>query len=184
MELEHRVEALEREIADLKQDIRGTLLDVQKCLSEKPLSPSQWRKRAWVLALLNVLLAITLFTNIRVYAPAAPSESSSPWEAVLRESWIGIAFVWLIFQIYPLALLLDHENAQIRRIAWRNAITLILSSPGLIAALTAMVLLTAVISKLLPSLWFVIVGALVVIACFNLVGHLRHRGQARSNKET
>jgi MFS superfamily sulfate permease-like transporter len=36
----------------LKGEIRGTLLDVQESLAEKPASPSRWRKRAWVLALL------------------------------------------------------------------------------------------------------------------------------------
>ena len=68
MELEQRIETLESEVEILKGEIRRTLLDVQKSLPERPASPSRWRKRAWGLALLNLLLAIVLFTNIRFYA--------------------------------------------------------------------------------------------------------------------
>ena len=117
MELEHRVEMLEREITVLKRDLRERLLDVQRCLSEETLSPSRRRKKAWALALLNILLAITL------------------------------------------ALLLDHDDRQRRRANWRNAATLLLSGPGLV---------TAVITMLLPSLWFVIVLTALVIASVNV----------------
>lgn len=172
MELEQRVEALERELRILKGEIRGTLLDVQENLSEKPASPSRWRKRAWVLALLNLLLAIVLFTNIRFYTPEpAPGGGSllDPW---LQAFWVALAFVWLLLQLYPLALLLDQEEPRARDAAWRNAGALFLSNPGLTLALTLSVLAVAIISMLFPSLWLVVVVALFAVVCVNAVGKL------------
>ncbi len=168
VELEQRVETLEREVETLKGEIRGTLLDVRASLSEKPPSPARWRDRAWVLALLNVLLAIVLFTNIRFYTPGDGS-LLSPW---LQAFWVALAFVWLLLQMYPLALLLDQEEEQAREVAWRNAAAIFASSPGLTLALTLVVLVVAVISALFPSLWLVLMVALLAVVCVNAVGHL------------
>ena len=172
MELEQRVEALERELRILKGEIRGTLLDVQESLAEKPASPSRWRKRAWVLALLNLLLSIVLFTNIRLYTPdPAPGGDSlvDPW---LQAFWVALAFVWLLLQMYPLALLLDQEEPVARDAAWRNAGALFRSNPGLTLALTLVVLVVAVASVLFPSLWFILTLALLAVVCFNAAGPL------------
>ncbi len=167
MELEQRVEALERELRILKGDIRGTLLDVQDSLAEKPASPSRWRKRAWVLALLNLLLSIVLFTNIRFYtSEPAPGGGSllDPW---LQASWVALAFVWLLLQMYPLALLLDQEEPVARDAAWRNAGARFRSNPGLTLALTVVVLVVAVASVLFPSLWVILTVALLAVVGVN-----------------
>lgn len=173
MELEQRVETLEREMDVLKGDIRGTLLDVQENLPEKPPSPSRWQKRAWGLALLNVLLALTLFTNVRFYTSDAPLDVTSaflvPW---LRGFWVALAFVWLLLQMYPLALLLDQEEKQPREAAWRNTVKVFASNPGLTLALTALVLVVAVVSMLFPSLWFVITAVLLIVVCVGGVGSM------------
>ena len=172
MELEQRVETLEHELKILKGEIRGTLLDVQENLSEKPASPSRWRKRAWVLALLNLLLSIVLFTNIRFYTlDPAPGGGSllDPW---LQAFWVALAFVWLLLQLYPLALLLDQEEPRARDAAWRNAGALFRSNPGLTLALTLVILVVAVVSVLFPSLWFVLTVALLAVVCFNAAGPL------------
>ena len=172
MELERRVETLERELRILKGEIRGTLLDVQESLAEKPANPSRWRKRAWVLALLNLLLSIVLFTNIRLYTPdPAPGGGSlvDPW---LQAFWVALAFVWLLLQMYPLALLLEQEEPVARDAAWRNAGALFRSNPGLTLALTVVVLVVAVASVLFPSLWFVLTVALLAVVCLNAAGPL------------
>ena len=167
MELEQRVEILEREIDVLKGEIQQTLLAVQANLSDKPESRSRWRRRAWVLALLNILLSITLFTNIRFYTSDTPSgvgPALVPW---LRGFWVALAFVWLLLQMYPLALLLDQEEGQSREVAWRNAAAFFASNPGLTLALTVVVLVTAVISALFPSFWFVTIVVLVAVVGVN-----------------
>ncbi len=169
MEMEHRVERLEHDVDILKEDIEQTLLDVRDNLSEKLARPLQWQKRAWGLASLNVLLALTLFTNVRFYTASTPAGVSlilAPWVRVL---WMGMAFFWLILQMYPLALLLEQEEKQVREAAWRNAIKIFASNPGLTLALALAVLGVAVVSMLFPSLWFVVVGATFAVVCVNSV---------------
>ena len=176
MELQHRVETLEHEMEVLKGEIRGTLLDVQQNLSEKPVppTPSQWQKRAWGLALLNVLLAVTLFTNIRFYtSDDDPFGIGSPLSGWLQAFWVTLAFVWLILQMYPLALLLDQEGKQSREVAWRNAAALFMSNPGQTLALTLFVLAVAVVSMLFPAAWFLVTLALLVIVCINMARQAR-----------
>ena len=176
MELEHRVEMLEREMELLKKEIQATLLNVQKSLAEEPVnklsSPVRWRKRAWVLALLNVLVAITLFTNIRFYASDTPAGASSLLEPWLRAFWVVLMFVWLTLQLYPLALLLERENKRSREAAWRNVGAILFFSPGLTIALTLLVLAVAAISMLIPSLWLVAMAVLFAGACANAVEYL------------
>ncbi len=173
MEQEHRIEKLEHELAILKEDLQGTLLAIQKSLPEKPDSPSRWQKRAWVLALLNILLAITLFTNIRFYTPdGSPPGTSSllgPW---LQAFWVALAFLWLILQMYPLALLLDQENDRSREAALRQAASLFKSNPGLTLALTLLVLVVTVASVLFPSLWLMLMAVLLVVVCVDAARYL------------
>jgi hypothetical protein len=184
VELEHRVETLEHEMEVLRKEIRGTLLDVQQSLSEKPATPSRWQKRAWGLALLNVLLAVTLFTNIRFYtSDDTPFGIGSPLSGWLQAFWMALAFVWLILQMYPLALLLDQESKRSREMAWHNAAALFASNPGLTLALTLFVLAIAVVSMLFPAAWFLITLALLAIVCINMARHglaPSHSGHRRS----
>ncbi len=172
MELENRMENLEREVAVLKGDIQATLVTVQESLSKKPQASSQWQKKAWVLALLNLLLAITLFTNIRFYVSDALAVSGSLFEPWLRAFWVALAFLWLLLQMYPLALLLEQENERPRKVAWRNAVALFVSNPKLIFVVTLVVLAIALVSMLFPSLWFVVTATLLVVVCVNVIGQL------------
>jgi hypothetical protein len=181
-ELEQRLESLEKEVGLLKGEIQETLLNVQKSLSPQPTRPPRWQKRAWGLALLNVLLAITLFTNIRFYtSDGGLLGGDSTLGAWLRGFWIALAFLWLLLQMYPLALLLDQEDEQSREMAWRKAAAIFRSNPGLTLALTLLVLVVAVISMLFPSLWLVLPVVLFAVACVNMAGHLlqSHRQRPR-----
>jgi len=187
MELEHRVERIEQELGVLKRDLQGTLLEIQRSMSRRPADPSRWRKRAWVLALLNMLLAITLFTNVRFYTSDPSSSGSSPllgpW---LRALWETLAFLWLILQMYPLALLLGQEEEQVQDMAWRNAAALFASSPALALAVGMGVLLLSVVSVLFPSLWLVVMVVLFGFICGGAVRCLlrssRQRGETREGK--
>jgi len=154
MELEQRVETLEHEMDTLKSDIRRVLLTVQDELSREPISAPGWRRRAWVLALLNMLVATTLFINIHFCSSDnIPFEISSTWMLLLRASWVAMAFLWLILQMYPLALLLEQESQGLWVIL-SKAIVLFIDRPGLTFLLILLVLAVAGISALLPVLWF------------------------------
>jgi hypothetical protein len=172
MELDQRVEALERKVAALEEEIRETLLDVQESLSKKPAgpSPARWQKKAWVLALLNLLLAIVLFTNIRLYTPEPSLEGNPLLSSWLHALWVALAFVWLILQMYPLGLLLDQEDSQSRKMAGRNAVALFKSNPRLTLIATMSALVMAVVSALFPSLWLVVMAILAITLCANGVG--------------
>lgn len=165
MGLEHKVDQLEQELAVLKEEIEGTLLAIRKVVSAGLAAPAGWRKRAWVLALLNVLVATTLFTNIRWFAPGSAAPVGTPLGPWLRATWVALAFVWLILQMYPLVLLLGQEGTRPREVAWRHAAAFFRSSPGLTMALTLLVLAIAVISMLFPLLWLLATAGLFGIVC-------------------
>ena len=188
MELEHRVKTLEHELDNLKSEIRRMLLGIQESLSEEPVGASGWRKRAWGLALLNILAAITLFTNVHFYTPGNVSieisPTLSPW---LRALWVAVAFLWLILQMYPLALLLAQEEQRLRGWALRNAIALLTANPGFTVVLALSVLIVALVSVLFPALWFLPTFVLFVFVCSKAVQSLlvlyRQRTQAEGGGE-
>jgi hypothetical protein len=185
MELEQRIETLELEVKTLKDEIHGTLVEIQATLPEKPVNPARWQKRAWVLALLNMLVAVTLFTNIFWYLPdSAPFAINPAWVPWLRASWITIAFVWLLLQMYPLALLLEQDDRQWQGVVWRNAIGFFGAHPGLSLGLTAAVLGVALVNAMFPEVWFVVGLALLIAAIIMVIYRLLelYREQAHAHR--
>jgi hypothetical protein len=165
MEMEQRIETLELEVKTLKNEINKTLVEIQATLPEKPVNPSRWQRKAWALALLNMLVAVTLFTNIYLYLPgSAPFYINPALEAWLRAFWIAVAFMWLLLQMYPLAMLLEQEDHQLQGIVWRNATGYLSAHPGLILGLTLVVLGVALVNSVFPALWFVVGLVLLIIA--------------------
>ncbi len=174
MELEQRVKALEDQVHTLKNEIQGTLADIRVALPEKPATPARWQGKAWLLALLNMLLAVMLFTNIYLYIPTAtPFAMSLVLRSWLRAFWIAVAFAWLLLQMYPLALLLEQENQQWQGLVWRNAVVFLRAHPGLILGLTLVVLVMALLNAVFPAVWFVVglvlLAAVVGLAVWRLV---------------
>jgi hypothetical protein len=172
MELENRVEALERETATLKTEIRQTLLNVQANLVDRQAARSQWQRRAWVLSMLNLLLAIALFANIRFYASGNLPAGDPLLGAWLRALWLALAFLWLLLQMYPLALLLSQGDTASREAAWHNTAKLFVSKPGLTLALTLVVVALSIVSALFPSLWLVVLVALFATVCVSAAAHM------------
>jgi hypothetical protein len=185
MELEDRIEVLEHEVKVLKNDIRKTLVDIQATLPQKPTASAHWQKKAWVLALLNMLVAVTLFTNIYVYLPGGISATVNPvlipW---LRALWIAVAFMWLILQMYPLAMLLEQEDQQWQGVVWRNAVGFFSAHPGLSLGLTVAVLGVALVNAIFPQVWFVVGLALLValagVIVYRLVDFYRKQARAHT----
>ena len=184
MNSEQRLYALEHEVRTLKSEIQQTLVEIQASLPDKPASPVRWQKKAWVLALLNVLMAVTLFANIYLYLPGSASFAIdtvlSPW---LRALWVAIALMWLLLQMYPLALLLEQEDPQWQGIVWRNATTFFRARPGFIVGLTAAVLAVAIVNAVIPMAWLVAALTLFVAVASAAVRHTLdlYRERARAN---
>ncbi|MBI5654016.1 MAG: hypothetical protein HZC40_26745, partial [Chloroflexi bacterium] len=78
--------------------------------------------------------------------------------------WIALAFVWLLLQIYPLALLLEHEDPEWQELAWRNAIGFFRNRPDVLVLLTIVVLVVALVNTVLPAAWLLVMLMLVVAA--------------------
>lgn len=165
MDYEQRIEALEHEVRILKNEIQQTLVEIRETLPEKPASTTRWQKQAWVLALLNLLVAVALFTNIYLYIPGSlPFDLSDTLAAWLRAFWVAIAFIWLLLQMYPLALLLEQEDRQRRRVAWRSVAAYLWARPGSVVALTLVVLIVSIINAVIPAAWLGVALILLLIA--------------------
>jgi hypothetical protein len=163
MDTDQRVEVLEQELKRLKSEIQVTLAAIQQNLPEPAPPPARWHKRAWSLALLNMLLAVALFTNIYFYLPgAAPFDIDPTLAGWLRAFWIAMAFIWLLLQLYPLALLLEQEDRQPQGVVWRNITSLVRTRPSFIVLLTLAVLIVSIINLVVPVVWLIVALILLI----------------------
>jgi len=143
--------------------------------------------KAWGLALLNILVTTIVLTSIRFYTPGnAPFEINPTLSLWIRAFWVVVALLWMVFQMYPLALLLEQEDQRLRT-ALRNAAALLIANPGFTLLLAVLLLITAVISTVFPALWFLVTVALFAVVCNKAVRHLlqpyREQAQAQTNTE-
>lgn len=182
MELEQRIATLEAEMETLKNDIHQTLVEIQASLPERTVASGRWQKKAWVLALLNMLLAITLFSTAHFFAPGGmPTELDSTLAGWLRAFWLAMAFVWLLLQMYPLALLLEQEDPEWRGVAWRNATAMFRARPSLLVEVTLVLLVVAIVNVLIPAAWLVI-GLALLAGVIGIAALQAFRGQQAQEK--
>jgi uncharacterized membrane protein YesL len=128
--------------------------------------------KAWGLALLNGLVGIILVANVLFYAPAnVPFEISPTLSFWIQALFLGVAFVWLIVQLYPMALLLEQEDQRLR-VALRNAAVLFAANLGFTIVLALLLLVVAAVSMVLPPLWLLVTVALFAVVCNKAVLHL------------
>jgi uncharacterized membrane protein YesL len=146
--------------------------------------------KAWGLALLNILVAVILFTNIRFYTPAnVPFDISPSVSLWIQALFVGVALLWVIVQMYPLALLFEQEDQRLR-VALRNAAVLLITNLGFTIVLLLLLLIVAAISTAIPLLWFMVTLALFAVVCNRAVLHLlepyreRARAEAEGEDET
>jgi hypothetical protein len=170
MEQEQRIQALEEEVRTLKLDIQRTLIEIRENLPEESAPAAKWEKKAWVLALLNILLAVVLFTNISFFMSGGAAFGLDPTLASwIRALWVAIAFIWLLLQMYPLALLLEQEDRQWQGVVWRNGLAFLRARPGLWVLLTLVVLVVAIVNTMIPAAWLIVaVALLAAVAGFAL----------------
>ena len=183
MELEQRIEELERELKSLKLDIAKTLVEIQANLPAQPRAAPRWQSKAWILALVNLLIAVVLFTNIYLYVPgSAPLNLSPTMLSWLHAFWLALAFVWLLLQLYPMALLFEEEDREWQGVVWRNLRGFARARAGLLVALTLVVLIVGIINSFVPALWLIVALALLLavasIAARNMLDLLRKQAGA------
>jgi hypothetical protein len=186
MDTEQRIEALEQEVKIFKNEIQETLADIQQNLPEPAAPPVRWQKKAWSLAILNMLLAVALFTNVYFYIPGnAPFDMNATLAAWLRAFWIVMAFMWLLLQMYPLALLLEQEDGQWQGVARRNVMAFLRAHPSFIVVVTLAVLIVSVINLVLPVTWLIIAAIVLVGVASIALWHMveLHRAQAHTHSK-
>ncbi|MDY7078629.1 MAG: hypothetical protein SXV54_17070 [Chloroflexota bacterium] len=140
--------------------------------------------KAWGLALLNILVAIITFTNVRFYTSGvAPFEINPGLGTWIGGFFLGMAFLWLISQMYPMAALLEQEDQRLQ-MALRNAAVLFFTNPGFTLVLGVLLLIVAAVSTFFPLFWPLITLALLAVVCNKAVLHLlkpfRERAQTES----
>ncbi len=186
MALEERITALERENQILKHTIQESLAALQDTMEPECPSPmvTHWQRRAWIVSLLNVALAITLFVNVHFYTlddlPPTLTPSMVLW---LRALWIVLAFIWLLLQLYPLSLLLESQETPPRRLAWRSAVRILTSSPAMTLSVTGFVLFITLLSILWPVGWiWLMAGVMVSITYVSVRSATSHKESRRASE--
>ncbi|MEJ5203296.1 MAG: hypothetical protein WHV66_13785 [Anaerolineales bacterium] len=79
--------------------------------------------QAWLLAAINLLLAVLFWTNFWFY-----TQLGTPWVSNLRWVFVPITIIWLIIQFYAVSFLLEQERKHVG-IALRNGFYLMLAAP-------------------------------------------------------
>jgi len=138
--------------------------------------------KSWAIALTDIVVGLLLYINFRFYAPGTPpfnvSGNVSVW---IRTFLVFVGGLWLLLQMYVLAMLLEQEVQRLR-LAFRNAAILMFSSPGFTLLLGIIVLALSAVSTLVPALWAMVTLALLAVLCNKAVQHLLmpHREKARA----
>lgn len=79
--------------------------------------------QAWLLALINLLLAVLFWTNFWFY-----SQVGTPLASSLRWVFLPLTMIWLIIQFYAVSFLLEQERKHVG-IALRNGFYLMMAAP-------------------------------------------------------
>jgi uncharacterized membrane protein YesL len=141
--------------------------------------------KAWGLALVNIVVVAVLATNLWFYNPdTAPFDISDNLSFGIRLFWGIVTAVWVMLQMYPLALLMEQEDQRLRT-TWRNAAVLLFANPGFSLVLAILLAIVGFISTLIPLLWAIVTVSLFAVACNKAVRHLLepYRERLRSEAE-
>jgi hypothetical protein len=139
------------------------------------------------LALINILVLAILLSNVWFYAPGNNPFNLDPGISLaIQLLFLLLTALWLAYQTYPMALLLEQEDQRLR-IALRNAGVLFLTRPGfgiLLALVLAIVIAISTYPLVVP--WFILTLSFIAVVCNKAVKHLLipHREQAAQEAES
>lgn len=147
-----------------------------------------FRRYFWkslVLTLVSILVLAILGANVWFYAPG-----NNPWgldsglSMAIQIFFVVVIGLWLIYQMYPLAMLLEQTDQRLRT-AFRNAGVLLITRPGFAILLGLALAVVIAISTYLVVPWFLITLSLTAVVCNKAVKHLLipHRERAAEAEE-
>jgi hypothetical protein len=141
--------------------------------------------KAWGLALFNISVLVIALANFWFYSPGiAPLKISQETSMWIRTLILGMVVLWLIYQMYPMAMLLEQEDPRLR-LALRNSALLFLVNPGFTLVLALLLLVVSAISTVLQLPWFLFTLSLIAVVCNKAVRHLLepYRERMRTERE-
>lgn len=141
--------------------------------------------KSLVLAIMNVLVIATVIIGVQFYAPGTtPLDINSSASTALMMVVIVFGTMWFVYQMYPMALLIEQTDKRLR-VALRNAAVLYLRRPGFSALVAIVVLIIILLSLLLGLPLVLITWSLVAVICNKAVKHLLvpERERARAEEE-
>jgi hypothetical protein len=129
-----------------------------------------WRSLA--LAIMNVFVATTMIIGVPFYAPSStPLNLSSSASTVLMMGVIVFGVMWFVYQMYPLALLIEQTDKRLH-LALRNAAILFLHRPGFSALIAVALFIVIALSAVLWLPLVLITWSLIAVICNKAVKHL------------
>jgi hypothetical protein len=140
-----------------------------------------WRKSLAV-ALINLVVLVLIAANLQFYAVYLKGS----WTNFAVAAWILLGIYWYIAQIYWFPMILELESEKVL-LALRNALSLVLVSPGFSLVLAAILFIIAVlcIGLTIPLPLFMAVLLLLIInrATINRITVIREKHEAQSEDE-
>jgi hypothetical protein len=140
-----------------------------------------WRK-GLIVALINLVALGLIAANIQFYGFVL----EGAWTNFAVSVWLVVGFYWLIAQIYWFPMILELESEKVL-VALRNALTLVIISPGFSLVLAGVLFLLAAVCILLTvPAPLVMAGLLLLIinhATQNRLAMVRKKREARDGGE-
>jgi hypothetical protein len=132
-----------------------------------------WRKALGVMAI-NVVVLLLIASNLRFYFVVV----EGAWTSVALGIWLVLAGYWLLAQIYWFPILLEMEDDRVL-LGLRNALLLVIVSPGftIVTGLIMLVLLVAGTLLTLPAI--LILASLLLL----MANHATRSRLARMRKK-
>jgi hypothetical protein len=140
-----------------------------------------WRK-SLVVALINVVVAILIAANLQFYSAVLEGN----WTTFAVVAWIVVGIYWLITQIYWFPMILELQNEKVL-LALRNALGLVLVSPGFSLLLAIILLILSILciglTIPLPLLMAVLLLLITNRATINRITTIREKHDAWAEDE-
>lgn len=132
-----------------------------------------WRK-ALAVAVINVVVLLLIASNLRFYSVVL----EGAWTSLALGIWLVLAGYWLLVQIYWFPLILEMEDDRVL-LGLRNALILVIVSPGFSLAIGLLMLLLLVAGTLLTVPAILLLASLLLL----MANHATRSRLARMRKK-
>jgi len=123
-------------------------------------------------ALINVVVLFLIGVNIRFYLVVVQGQ----WAVFIVSAWIVVAFYWLVAQLYWFPMLLEMKDEKLF-LALRNALALVIVTPGfsIVLGLIVLLLIAACVLLTVPAALFLAVLLMLIAnhATRSRIAHVR-----------